>query len=178
MLWPFLLESCGSSLLGAVLQDEGDLQVYLVACDVAILDHDVHVLNPGALNVAQALVGAIEGFPYGCLKALRGNGAYLVDARYAHISISPSRMCDQGALRPSRISGQRPLVGADVRLGDDPYEPVALDDQDAVQLILVHELTRLLYVLVRPDSDEFVRCDVLYPNTTTALHRSDAPRRA
>src|SRR5688572_5656144 len=166
MLWPFLLESCSSSLLGAVLQDEGDLQVDLVANYVAILDHDVHVLNPGALNVAQGLVGAIESFPYGCLKALRGNGAYLVDARYAHACISPSRMsCDQEALRyPSGISDQRPLVGADVRLGDDPYQPVALEDQDAVQLMLIHQLTRLLYVLVRPDSDQFVRCNVLYPN--------------
>src|SRR5215218_8510778 len=165
MLWPFLFESCGSSLLGSVLQDEGNLQVDLVANYVAVLDHDVHVLNPGALNVAQGLVGAIESFPYGCLKALWGNGAslwgngaslwgngaYLVDARYAHASISPSRMCDQALRYPSGISGQRPLVGADVRLGDDPYEPVSLHDQDAVQLMLVHQLTRLLYVLVRPD---------------------------
>src|SRR5215204_6184578 len=94
MLWPFLFESCGSSLLGAVLQDEGNLQVHLVADDVAVLYQDVHALNPGALNVAQGLVGAIESFPYGCLKALRGNGAYLVDARYAHACISPSRMCE------------------------------------------------------------------------------------
>src|SRR5215203_389819 len=177
MLWPFLLESCGSSLLGAVLQHEGYLEVDLVACDVALLDQDVHVLNPGALNVAQALVGPIEGFPYGCLKAIRGNGAYLVDARYAHACISPSRMCDQEALRyPSEISDQRSLVGADVRLGDDPYEPLALHYQDAVQLMLVHQLTRLVYVLVRPDSDEFACCDVLYPHRVRVATLGNHPR--
>src|SRR5215218_6206466 len=116
MLWPFLFESCGSSLLGSVLQDEGNLQVDLVANYVAVLDHDVHVLNPGALNVAQGLVGAIEGFPYSRLEALRGDGAYLVDARYAHAPISPSRTCDQTLRYPGRdlrpkaphLSGCRP----------------------------------------------------------------------
>jgi hypothetical protein len=43
-----------------LLQDGGDLQVDLVADDVAVLDHGVHVLHPRALDVAQGLVGAIE----------------------------------------------------------------------------------------------------------------------
>jgi hypothetical protein len=55
-----------------LFQDEGNLQVDLVASYVAVLDHDVHVLDPGALDVAQGLVGAVEGFPYGRLEALRG----------------------------------------------------------------------------------------------------------
>ena len=42
--------------LGAILQDEGDLKIDLVADDIAVLDHDVHVLDPGALYVAQGLL--------------------------------------------------------------------------------------------------------------------------
>jgi hypothetical protein len=41
-----------------LLQDEGNLQVDLVADDVTVLDHDVHVLHPGALDVAQGLIVA------------------------------------------------------------------------------------------------------------------------
>ena len=67
-----------------LLQDEGNLQVDLVADDVAVLDHDVHVLNPSALDVAQGLVGALQSLPYGRLEAVRGDGANLVDARHAH----------------------------------------------------------------------------------------------
>src|SRR5215217_449481 len=106
-----------------------------------------------------------RGLPLWLPQSHPGKRRYLVDARYAHSCISSSPIFDQEALRyPSGISDQRPLIGADVRLGDDPYEPVTLHDQDAVQLMLVHQLTRLLYVLVRPDSDEFACCDVLYPH--------------
>src|SRR3712207_1255965 len=70
--------------LGAVLQDEGDRHVCLVADDVAVLDHDVHVLNPGTLDAPKGLGGAGYSLIDGVLETLLGDGAQLGDACYAH----------------------------------------------------------------------------------------------
>src|SRR5215207_695784 len=72
------------SLLGGLLQDEGNLQVDLVTGDAAILDHDVHVLDPGGLHVAQGLVGTIYAFLYGRLEAVRRSSAYLSHGCNSH----------------------------------------------------------------------------------------------
>src|SRR5215213_5218215 len=66
--------------LGAVFEDEGDLQVDLVALDVTVLYEDIHVLDPATLHVAQRLVSTVYGFLDGLLKALWVDGAQL---RYA-----------------------------------------------------------------------------------------------
>src|SRR5215208_245826 len=56
--------------LQSVLQHEGDLQVHLVTLDVAVLDHDVLILDPSTFYVPQGLVGAGYGLLDGVLKAL------------------------------------------------------------------------------------------------------------
>jgi hypothetical protein len=66
--------------LGAVLQDERDVHVDLVALDVAVINEDVHVLYPATLHVAQRLVCAVYAFLDGLLEAFWVNGAQL---RYA-----------------------------------------------------------------------------------------------
>src|SRR3712207_2018865 len=58
-----------------VFEDEGDLQVDLVASDVAVRDHDVHVLDPGTLHAPKRLGGAVDGPVYGVFEALLGDGA-------------------------------------------------------------------------------------------------------
>ncbi len=49
---------CSAGLAGllTLFQDERNSHVYLICRDVSVLDHDVHVLDPGALDVAQVLV--------------------------------------------------------------------------------------------------------------------------
>jgi hypothetical protein len=64
-------------LLGVVLENEGDLEVDLVANYVAILDHDVHILDPGALYIPEGLCGPGYGLPDGVLEALLRDGADL-----------------------------------------------------------------------------------------------------
>src|SRR5215212_6654032 len=77
--------------LGAVLQHERDRHVGLVAFDVAILNHDVHVLNPAPLDAPQGLGGAGYSLIDGVLETLLGDGAQLGDACDAHISVSPPK---------------------------------------------------------------------------------------
>ena len=100
-----------------LLQHEGDLEVDLVADDVAVLDHDVHVLNLSALDVAQGLVGAIEGLPYSRLEAVRGDGANLVDARHAHAFTS--LLGERNASPPVKLGMIRPKVPC--RSGCQPW---------------------------------------------------------
>ena len=39
-----------------IVKDEGDLHVHLIARDVAVLDQDVHILDPGPLDTPQVEV--------------------------------------------------------------------------------------------------------------------------
>jgi hypothetical protein len=55
--------------LEGILQHEGDLQVDLVTGYVAVLDHDVQILHPRALDVPQGLVGTRYSLLDGILKA-------------------------------------------------------------------------------------------------------------
>src|SRR3712207_4217148 len=73
--------------LGAVLQDEGDRHVGLVADDVAVLDEDVHVLNPGTLYAPKRLIGAGDGLVYGVLEAVLRDGAQLGYSCDAHMLV-------------------------------------------------------------------------------------------
>src|SRR5918994_1958123 len=75
--------------LGAVLQDESDVQVHLVALDVAVIDEDVHVLDPTTLHASQRLVGPIYGFLYSFLETIRMDGAQLGYACNSHASVRP-----------------------------------------------------------------------------------------
>ena len=70
--------------VGGFLQDEGDLKVDFVAGDVPVLDHDVPILDPGALYVPQGLNGAGYGLLDGVLKALLRGRADLGYGSYAH----------------------------------------------------------------------------------------------
>src|SRR5215207_3492911 len=56
--------------LESVLQHKRDFKVDLVALDVAVLDHDVLVLDPSAFYVPQGLVGAGYSLLNGIIKAL------------------------------------------------------------------------------------------------------------
>src|SRR5687768_13303820 len=54
-----------------LLQHEGDLHIDLVARDVAVLDHDVHVLHPRTFNASKRLgstgYGLVDGVLEACL---------------------------------------------------------------------------------------------------------------
>ena len=66
------------------------------------------------------------------------------------------------ALGARRLLGERPLVGADVRLGDDSDEPVTLlCHEHPIELVLGHQLACIVDVLVRPRRDKLSRCDVI-----------------
>ena len=58
-----------SSTLGGVLKLEGDLYVDLVASDVAVLDHDVHVLYPATLYAPERLGSSGYGLVDSILEA-------------------------------------------------------------------------------------------------------------
>jgi hypothetical protein len=80
-----------SPRLEGILQHEGNLQVDLVASDVAVLDHDVHVLHSSTLDVPQGLVGTRYGLLDGVLKAPLGDHADLGYCGNAHVeSLPPS----------------------------------------------------------------------------------------
>src|SRR5215210_5481582 len=52
-----------------LLQQEGYLHIGLVACDVAVLYHDVHILNPAALHASKRLGSTGYGLVDGILEA-------------------------------------------------------------------------------------------------------------
>jgi hypothetical protein len=64
--------------LGAVLQHERDCHVGLVAHDVAILNHDVHILNPAPLDAPKGLGGTGDSLIDGVLETLLGDGTICV----------------------------------------------------------------------------------------------------
>jgi hypothetical protein len=74
---PFEASSAGRPSRLGVFEDEGDGQVHLVADDVTVVDHDVHVLDPAALDVPQRARGAAHALVDGGLEALRVRGADL-----------------------------------------------------------------------------------------------------
>src|SRR5215203_3026341 len=76
-------------VLGVILKHEGDLEVDLVALDVALLDHDVLIFDPGALYVPQRLGGPGYGLLDGILEALLRDGADLCYPCDAHTLESP-----------------------------------------------------------------------------------------
>src|SRR5215207_9817560 len=67
-----------------VFEDEGDGEVHLVADDAAVVDQDVHVLDPAALDVPQRARGAAHGLVDGGLEALLIRGADLDHSGDAH----------------------------------------------------------------------------------------------
>src|SRR5690349_8070517 len=66
--------------MASVVEHEGDEQVDLVGHDPAVLDVDALLLDPGATDVAQGLVGALDAGAHRVLEALVGTGADLGDA--------------------------------------------------------------------------------------------------
>jgi hypothetical protein len=64
--------------------------------------------------------------------------------------------------RVRRLLGERPLVGADVRLGNDSDEPITLlRHEHAIELVLSHQLARVVEVLIRPRRDKLSGRDVI-----------------
>src|SRR5215211_2336528 len=72
-----------------LLKLEGDLHVDLVACDVAVLNHDVHVLHPATLHAPERLGGSGYSLVDGVLEALLRDGAKFCDSRNAHTFVPP-----------------------------------------------------------------------------------------
>src|SRR3712207_9410716 len=86
------VEGSSSSTLGGILKLEGDLHVDLVAGDVAILDHDVHVLHPATLYTPERLGGSGYSLIDGVLEALLRDGAKFCDSRNAHTFVPPQTL--------------------------------------------------------------------------------------
>src|SRR5829696_6619582 len=72
-----------------LLQLKRDLHVDLVAGDVAVLDHDVHVLDPCALYAPQGPGGPGYSLVDGVLKAPLRDGAKFRDSCNAHAFVPP-----------------------------------------------------------------------------------------
>src|SRR5215210_2415170 len=92
-----------------VLQHEGDLHIDLVARDVAVLDHDVHILHPATLHASKRLGSTGDGLVDGVLEALLRDGAKFCDSRNAHTFVPPltvARYLSNG--RPQRLLRQIP----------------------------------------------------------------------
>ena len=53
-----------------VFEDKGDSHIDLVGCDLIVLNYDVHVLDPGALDVAQGAGGTLDALVNRILKVL------------------------------------------------------------------------------------------------------------
>src|SRR5919107_2209754 len=70
------------------VKHEGDFKVDLVARDVAILDHDVLILDPSALYVPQSLGGPSYALLDSVLEALIRDGADFCHCSNAHIFLS------------------------------------------------------------------------------------------
>src|SRR4028118_1225478 len=71
--------------LGTVLQNEGDGQVHLVAGDLAVLDQDVLVLDPGALYTTEGGGGTTDGLIDGIFKTGLRCCAQFRNAGYRHM---------------------------------------------------------------------------------------------
>src|SRR5215208_7343084 len=71
-----------------LLKHEGDFQVHLVAFDVAVLDHDVLILDPSPLYVPQGLGGPGYALLNGVLKARIRDSADFCYRSNAHIFLS------------------------------------------------------------------------------------------
>src|SRR5215211_3376369 len=71
-----------------LLKHEGDFQVHLVAFDVAVLDHDVLILDPSPLYVPEGLGGPGYALLDGILKARIRDSADLCYRSNAHIFLS------------------------------------------------------------------------------------------
>src|SRR4051812_3543346 len=81
---PCRAEGHGLRSPGSALEDEGHLHVDLVLGDLAVLELDPLVLDPGRGDAAQGLGGALEALPNGVLEALRRGGGDLAHARNGH----------------------------------------------------------------------------------------------
>jgi hypothetical protein len=60
-----------------LLQDEGDLHVDLVAGNVALLDHDIHILDPSTLHTPERASGTAYALLDSILEAAVGDRADL-----------------------------------------------------------------------------------------------------
>src|SRR5918997_5601265 len=74
------------------------------------------------------------------------------------------------------LLGQRALVLADVRFGDDPDERVGVFDHEyAIQLVLCHQLASGIDIGVGTDGHQVLRGDVLDSHGTGVLTGGDHP---
>src|SRR5215217_339090 len=71
-----------------LLKHEGNFEVDLVAFDVAVLDHDVLILDPSALYVPEGLGGPSYALLDGVLEARIRDSADLCHCSNAHIFLS------------------------------------------------------------------------------------------
>jgi hypothetical protein len=77
---------------------------------------------------------------------------------------------DQQPGQTDRVLGQWALIFADVRLGNDPNEGVAFfDHQDAIQLVLCHQLASGIDIGVGTDGHQVLRGDVFDSDGTGVL---------
>jgi hypothetical protein len=68
----------------AFFQNEGYGHVDLLSGNIAVLDHDVHVLDPDALDVAEGAGGPLDALVDGVLEALLRGGTQLGNMSYSH----------------------------------------------------------------------------------------------
>src|SRR5829696_7841308 len=81
---------------GSIVEDEGNLHIHLVFGDLIVVDRDAHLLDPGALDVAQGLGGAVDPLMDGILEALVGRGTQLSDLGDGHGSpLSGSKVSEE-----------------------------------------------------------------------------------
>ena len=85
---------------GSVFEDVGDLQVHQVVLDLAALELDPLVLDPGGGDVAQGLGGPLEALPDRVLEALGRGRGYLGNGGDGHGSspwfMVPAQLVGQG----------------------------------------------------------------------------------
>src|SRR5215203_5736451 len=85
-----------------LLQQEGYLHIGLVACDVAVLYHDVHILNPATLHASKRLGRTGYGLVDGILEARLRDSAQLCYSGNTH-----TYLCLLTVLVASLICGPR-----------------------------------------------------------------------
>ena len=71
-----------------LIQDEGDLQVDPIGCDLVVLHDHLLALDPGAFDAVQALAGGLDALADGVLEAFFGFGADLDDFGDRHDAFS------------------------------------------------------------------------------------------